>query len=185
VTTIISMLRGINVGGQRKVPMEALKKCYESLGFTNVRTFIQSGNVIFDHKGGDTRTLGASLEHGIRKRFGFDVTVVIRNKEEMLKVIRGFPFTGREEDFSHVTFLSDVPSRIPEDEIMKVLGKGEKFSISGKEVYLFCPNGYGRTKLTNSLFEKKLKVAATTRNWRTVNSLYALALGGSASDSYE
>jgi len=183
--TAISMLRGINVGGQRKVPMVALKTCYESLGFTNVRTFIQSGNVTFDYEGGDTQSIAIRLESGIRKSFGFDVTVVVRTKEEMLKVIRGFPFTSQEEDFSHVTFLSNAPSSIPEDEIEKVRGKGEKFSASGKEVYLFCPNGYGRTKLNNSLFEKKLKVAATTRNWRTVNSLYALALGGSPSDSYE
>jgi len=183
--TAISMLRGINVGGQKKVPMDALKKCYESQGFTNVRTFIQSGNVVFDHKGRDTQSLSDELEKGIRKSFGFDVTVVIRTREEMLKVIRGFPFASREEDFSHVTFLSDSPSTVPAEEIERVRGRGEKLSISGDVVYLYCPKGYGRTKLTNSLFEKRLGVAATTRNWRTVNSLYALAVGGSASDSYE
>jgi uncharacterized protein (DUF1697 family) len=185
MSTAISILRGINVGGKRKVPMEALKKCYESLGFQNVKTYIQSGNVIFDYKGGDTQGLAEMLERGIRETFGFEVTVVIRSKEEMLRVIRGFPFTSEEEDFAHVTFLSKTPASVPIEEIDMALGKGERFSVSGKEVYLFCPNGYGRTKLTNSLFEKKLNVAATTRNWRTVNALYALALGGSASDSYE
>jgi uncharacterized protein (DUF1697 family) len=185
MNTAISMLRGINVGGQKKVPMEELKKCYESLGFENIRTYIQSGNVVFDYQGTDTPVLAERLERGIRDTFGFDVTVVIRTSGEMLKVIRAFPFTSEEEAFAHVTFLSKAPSNFPAEEVEKARGIGEKCVPAEREVYLYCPNGYGRTKLSNSLFERKLRVEATTRNWRTVGALYALARRGSISDSYE
>ena len=185
MNTAISMVRGINVGGQKKVPMDELKGCYESMGFENVRTYIQSGNVVFDCTDTDTQGLAERLESEIREAFGFDVAVIVRTNGEMMKVIRAFPFTSEEEDFAHVTFLSRAPASFPMGDLEKACGEGEKCVPSGREVYLFCPNGYGRTRLSNSLFEKKLKVGATTRNWRTVCALYALARGASISDSYE
>jgi len=174
--TAISLLRGVNVGG-KTVSMDQIRRCYESLGFTGVRTYIQSGNVVFHYQKGDSQGLAGKLERGIRDDLGFDVRVIIRTKEEMLRVIENFPFTRREEGKSHVTFLIVKPPNVPVDEIDEVRAKEEKFSISGREIYLFCPNGYGRTKLSNSFFERKLNVSATTRNCRTVNTLYALAAG--------
>ena len=175
MNTAISMLRGINVGGQKKVPMGELTKCYESLGFKKIRTYIQSGNVVFDFQDVDRQILVERLAQRIRERFGPGIPVILRSKEEMARVIQDFPFAHKEEEHAHVTFLSASPKNVPLPELEKVCSKGEKFSVSGSEVYLYCPNGYGRTKLTNSFFEKKLMVLATTRNWRTVNALYALA----------
>ena len=169
------MLRGINVSGQKRVPMEELRKCYESLGFGRVRTYIQSGNVVFEHQGANAQNLTDKIESVIKRTFGFDVLVVIKTKEEMLRVIKNLPFTGLDESKMHVTFLSSKPSDIPTKEIEAAKSTAEKVSVSGREVYLYCPNGYGKTKLSNSFLERKLGTAATTRNWRTVNALYDLA----------
>jgi uncharacterized protein (DUF1697 family) len=177
MTTAVSMLRGINVGGARKVPMEELRRCYESLGYTKVRTYIQSGNVVFDYRGTDSEPAARNLETELERRFGFKVAVIIRTSQEMHRIIENFPFTRAEEEYAHVTFMSTKPSGVPSEEIAKACGRAEKFMISGREVYLFCPNGYGRTKLSNAFLEKKLNLLATTRNWRTVNAIYQLSLG--------
>lgn len=169
------MLRGINVGGQKSVPMAELKKLYESLRFKNVQTYIQSGNVIFQSSESDVSKLITKIEKKIKQVFGFDVPVVIRTKEELQKAIKKMPFTNKETDGVYMMFLSDKPGQIPLDEINKVKDKSETFYISGKEIYLSCPKGFGQTKLTINLFEKKLKITATARNWNTVNKLMELA----------
>jgi uncharacterized protein (DUF1697 family) len=175
MNTYISLLRGVNVTGHNRVTMEELRRCYEGRGLKNVRTFIQSGNVIFEHPKEDSERIVAKIEKAIRKSFRLEVTVVVRTREEMGKVIENFPFTKTEQDRAHVTFLSAKPAIVPTREITEVKDGPEKFSVLGREVYLHCPNGYGRSKLSNTFFERKLKVSATTRNWRTINSLYALA----------
>ena len=171
----VSMIRGINVGG-KKVKMDRLKELYKSLDFEDVKTYIQSGNVIFESKELDKIKLSHIIEKEIAEIFNFDVKVLLRTKNEMINVINGNPF--KQEDFNHlyVTFLSDIPS----EKLIKDLActidenienKSDKYNIIGKEIYLFLPNGYGRTKLNNNFFEKKLDISATTRNWRTVNRL--------------
>ena len=175
MSTYISMLRGINVGGQKKVGMKELKELYESLGFGRVRTYVQSGNVVFDYPYSDPSTLVSKVERGIEGRFGFKVPVVIRTRDELQRLITNTPFVGKDESKVHVTFLSAEPAAPAEDEIGRAKDGAEEFSISGRDVYLFCPNGYGVTKLSNALFERKLKVSATTRNWRTVNALLSIA----------
>ena len=173
--TSVSMLRGVNVGGKRKIPMERLRECYESLGFRSVRTYIQSGNVVFEHDGADPRGLSPIIASKIKEEFGFDAVVINRTREEISLIIKGMPFRGVDEDRVHVTFLSVAPSRIPVAELEAARGKTERFRSLGREVYLYCPEGYGRAKLSNSFLEKKLGVSATTRNWRTVMALGALA----------
>jgi len=171
----ISMLRGINVSGQKKIRMEELKTLYNSLNFKNIKTYIQSGNVIFESPDSDISELANKIENKIKQTFGFSVTVIIRTKNEFHNLIVSNPFYGeRKEDIKklHVTFLSATPSASSLREIDKFKDKSDQMVIVGKEIYLFCPNGYGRTKLTNSFFEKKLNVSATTRNWKTVNKLY-------------
>ena len=174
VGTYISMLRGINVSGQKKIAMAELKKLYESLGFKNVQTYIQSGNVIFECPDTDASKLASRIEKKIKRSFGFDVPVLIRTKDEFRKLIENTPFS-KSADWLYVSFLSSVPANSPIGEINKMKDRLEEFSMSGMEIYLFCPGGYGKTKLSNSLFERKLKVAATTRNWRTVNALFSMA----------
>jgi len=171
----VSMLRGINVGGQRKVPMKELRACYESLGLSNVSTYIQSGNVMFASDEHSAPSLVGAIEAEVKERFGFTVVAVLRTEREMMKIIERNPFAKGDRDKSYVTFLSAKPSRIPIEEIDAVKAPSEEYSISGGEVYLLLPNGYGRTKLSNSFMESKLGVSATTRNWNTVMALRNLA----------
>ncbi|MDA4114026.1 MAG: DUF1697 domain-containing protein [Thaumarchaeota archaeon] len=175
MNTYISMLRGINVGGQKKVRMGELKGLYESLGFGKVRTYIQSGNVLFEYRDTDRSSLVRKIERGIDDRFGFEVPVVIRTKDELQRVIANSPFAGKDDTKVHVTFLSAEPTGLTAEEISGAKDEAEEFSISGNEIYLFCPNGYGVTKLSNAFLERKLKVSATTRNWRTVKTLLSMA----------
>jgi len=182
MTTYISMLRGINVGSQKKIRMKDLRDLYESLNFRNCQTYIQSGNVIFKFDDISSSKLSIKIEKQIKKVFGFDVPVFIRTKDELAKIIEDNPFISKENSLTkedlklfHVTFLSDSPAQLPIKEIDLIKNESEKFSIVSKEIYLFLPNGYARTKLSNGFFEKKLKVSATTRNWRTVNKLYDIA----------
>jgi uncharacterized protein (DUF1697 family) len=175
MTTYISMLRGINVSGQKKIKMDELKKLYESLDFKNVQTYLHSGNVIFECSDTNVAKLINKIERKIKNSFGFDVLVLIRTITEIQKLIENTPFVKKDTSKLHVTFLSDTPTKSPINEINKIKDKSEEFFISGKEIYLFCPKGYGRTKLSNNFFERKLKLSATTRNWKTVNKLLEIA----------
>ncbi|MCX6064828.1 MAG: DUF1697 domain-containing protein [Chloroflexi bacterium] len=177
--TFISMLRGINVSGQKRMLMGELKGLYESLGPVNVRTYVQSGNVVFDSPEENPVKLAESIEAGIERAFGFSVAVFLRDARDFERVIASNPFLKRNTDPAklHVTFLYSAP---PES-ALRVLAVSEnssdEFLVGDNEIFLFCPNGYGQTKLSNNFFERKLKVAATTRNWNTVNVLHKLALG--------
>jgi len=174
----ISMIRGINVSGQKKIKMNELKLLYESLNYKNVVTYIQSGNVIFKHTDSDYSVLSKSIEDKILEAFGFHVIVFIRTVNDLKNIVKNNPFLKRrEEDINklHVTFLSHKPSQSLTDEIDILKYKPDEFYLNENEIYLFCPNGYGRTKLSNNFFERKLKVSATTRNWKTLNKLIEIA----------
>lgn len=177
--TYISILRGINVSGQKKILMTDLKALYEELGFENVTTYIQSGNVIFTTKKPlPHKDLTRKIEEAIFKKYDFDVPVIIRTGGEMEKVLAANPLLEEKNidiEKLHVTFLEEEPSAERTKLIKDLDYSPDKFTILGKEVYLFCPNGYGTTKLTNTFFENKLRVKATTRNWKTVNQLVVLA----------
>jgi uncharacterized protein (DUF1697 family) len=176
--TFISILRGINVSGQKKIQMKELKALYESLKFKDVITYIQSGNVIFKSKKTADEKLAKKIEEAIDERYGFNVPVIIRTIEEMKHTISINPFLQQKNidiEKLHVTFLAEKPQQINMETIKKVDYSPDKFIIADKEIYLYCPNGYGITKLSNNFFEQKLKVKATTRNWKTVNKLLELA----------
>ena len=168
VTTYISLLRGINVGGNKKIPMTDLRELYKALKLSNIQIYINSGNVIFDSDD-SAQNIKSKLEQAILKKFGFDVTVMIRTKAELEEVVRKNPFK-KETDGIYVVFLKKESKEKAEKDINAVKNIAEKFVISRKEVYMLIP-AYGKTKLSNQLFEKKLKVAATTRNWNTVRKL--------------
>lgn len=174
----ISILRGINVSGQKKIKMSDLIALYKSLGFRNIETYIQSGNVAFDIDAdidfGDGSDLVNRIEKGIKKQYDFDVPVIIRSKAELQKTIKASPFVKRSDlDFSklHVTFLESGPNEDALKAFDPPSSARDEIVIKGREVYLYCPDGYGRTKLTNTYLEKKLAVRATTRNWKTVSKL--------------
>ena len=171
--THISLLRGINVSGQKKVKMEELKKLYESLGFKDVQAYIQSGNVVFRSSEAGS-ILAGRIEKKVREYFRFEVFVLIRTKDDLQKLIKKNPFSKKDIDKLYVTFLSGYPAMPPLEELNKAKA-AEEFFISGREIYLFCPDGYGKTKLSNNFFERKLKLHATTRNWKIVNKLLELS----------
>ncbi|MGZ4885117.1 MAG: DUF1697 domain-containing protein [Halobacteriota archaeon] len=170
----IALLRGINVSGRKAVRMKDLKKSFEELGFENVSTYGQSGNVIFDCRRTQVGLLSRCIEKKLADTFGFSTTVIIRTQQELEKTLDHNPLIHEPDvliEKLHVTFLLDAPdpSVVSNPDIRP--DDGEKFVIVGNDVYLYCPNGYARTKLNNAAFEKKLKTLATTRNWKTINKL--------------
>jgi uncharacterized protein (DUF1697 family) len=176
--TYISILRGINVSGQRLIKMKALQELYAGMGFANVRTYIQSGNVIFETKPTEPAKLAASISSAILKVFGFEVPVIVLDREALTAVSGSNNFilcANREIDKLHVTFLATEPEPSLKQVILSSEYLPDEFYIENKAVYLYCPNGYGNTKLNNNFFEKKLRVQATTRNWKTVLELVKLS----------
>ena len=175
--THIAMLRGINVSGHKIIKMERLRACFAALGFSNVKTYVQSGNVIFEAANDSPAGLSQKIEQNISRDFGFSVPVFLRTAEEMGEIIQRNPFlkdAALDQSKLHITFLSDAPPKTALEQLQPLATKPEQLRILGREIYLFCPNGYGKTKLSNTAIEKKLSVGATTRNWRTVNTLLAM-----------
>jgi len=175
----ISLLRGINVSGQKKIIMKDLKALYENIGFTNVVTYIQSGNVIFDSDGSYDDVI-VKIQSAITKQYGFDVPVQVREVKHFESIIKACPFSEldlvAEGTRVMVTFLADVPSDVYIDKLMEYVKEPERLVVLGRrEVYLHCPNGYGKTKLNNCFLENKLQVKATTRNWKSVLKLWELS----------
>lgn len=181
MNTYISILRGINVSGQKKILMADLKALYEELGFRDVVTYIQSGNVIFKtHFDASAGELAEIIDNGISGRYDFMVPVIVRTLAELKKAAELNPFLKEDNidlEKLHVTFLANKPSENFLRNIKSYNYPPDRFSIIGREVYLHCPNKYGETKFSNKFFESKLKVIATTRNWNTVTKLIELAEG--------
>ena len=174
--TYIALLRGINLGARNKVSMADLRTLFSGLGAEGVTTYVQSGNVVF--KSGDgAGDLVQAIEESIRRDLGLSVSVLLRTRSQLVKVLAGNPFDGPKGDSTklHVTFLAGKPNRARVRKLDPKHSEPDEFRVIGGEVYLLCPNGYGRSKLSNAYFEKELGVTATTRNWRTVTKLGELA----------
>lgn len=176
--TYIAILRGINVGGKNKIKMADLRENLSDLGFKNVETYIQSGNIIFDFDKKNPLELAKQIKSMIKSSFGFDVPVIVIEGEEFVKIWSENPFT-KKEDFEikhlHVTFLAEKPNSKLINEITDFDDSPNQLLMNEKVAYLICPNGYSKTKLTNDFFEKKLKTTATTRNFKTVTKIAELA----------
>lgn len=176
----IAILRGINVGGKRKLLMADLRTLFADLGFENVATYIQSGNVIFEAiPGEDPLTTAARIESAINKKYGYDVPVIVFPGAELITAIEANPFVKNQpEDISalHLTFLSEIPSEDKVEEISDLDFFPDQFDIVGRCVFIRLggERKYHKSKLSNLFFEKKLGVAATTRNWKTVLKLVEL-----------
>lgn len=175
----IAILRGINVGGRRKILMVDLKKLFVNLGFTNIQTYIQSGNVIFEtHIKEDNIWLSDKIEQAISKTYGFEVSVIIRTVNEIEQAILNNPFLKNKAEVEglFLTFLKSTPSAEKLENIKSFDFSPDKFEIVGKDVFGICFGKYHKTKISNQFFESKLKVSATTRNWKTVNKLFDIAI---------
>ncbi len=172
--TSIALLRGINVSGKNIMSMMDLKEMFIREGMKNVSTYIQSGNVIFQHNARKSRQLEDALEKTIKKRFGFDVPIIVRTTEEIVEVIKGIPFYPADENMLYVTFLKDNPDYDLARQLSGKVVNGDEVCIIGNHAYLLIRSGYGSTKLSNTFIEKELGVAATTRNLKTVKKLTEL-----------
>jgi uncharacterized protein (DUF1697 family) len=179
MSLFVAMLRGINVGGQKKIHMDTLRRVFETLGYTKVRTYVQSGNVVFDSAGCAVSELGKRIEEQIEKTCGFNVPVFIRQADELKDMLQSNPYLKNDNVSRaalHVTFLYQPPSINDWRNLSAPIDIADEFSLGKSVIYLYCPNGYGKTKLSNNFFERKLGVLVTTRNWNTVNALYKLAI---------
>ena len=177
--TYISMLRGINVGGHKKVPMNQLRAMLGALGFKEVRTYIQSGNVVFRATMGNPEDLSRKIEQRVLKEFGFPASVITRTPEELQKAIQSNPFikeSGLAPAKVYVAFLTEAPKADAVKKLEALATASEQLRHSGKEVYLYYRDGMGRAKLTGTVLEKVLAVTATARNWNTVNKLCDMAM---------
>lgn len=175
---MLSLLRGVNVGGHHKIRMDALRELYESLGLEEVRTFIQSGNVLFRAGAPDAGQLAARLESALDRTFGFRPRVVLRTVGELREVVAQNPFAGREGlDPSRlaVIFLSGEPSPEARRRALAIEASPEELHISGRELWIYYPNGMARPRLVASALEKVLGIQGTGRNWNSVTKLLALA----------
>ena len=172
----IALLRGINVSGQKKIKMTELKSLLEKLDFQNVETYIQSGNIIFSSKENSVKTLKRKISAGIKNKFGFEVHTFVITSKEIKDVLINNPFVKKNRDIErlYATFLSEQPLKEKIQNLNSSDFSPEEYQIVGNIIYLHLPNGAGKAKLNNNFFENKLKVNATTRNWKTINTLSEL-----------
>jgi uncharacterized protein (DUF1697 family) len=176
---VISLLRGVNVTGNNKIPMEALRQLCESLGLKGVQTYIQSGNVVFSANVKDLGALARRIEDAIEKKFGFRPRVTLRATAELKEVISRNPFAGRRgieaSKLQVHFFLSAEPSAEMRSEILRLkTGHAEEIVFGSREMYIYFPDGQGQSKLWPAL-DRALKKSATGRNWNTVSKLLEMA----------
>lgn len=169
----VGLLRGINVGGRNKLKMAELKACLADAGLDDVATYIQSGNLVF-RSSSPAGKLGQLIADAIERQWGYFVPTLVLKADQLAEAVAEMPYEDSNPQWLHVTFLHQKP-KAKEVKVIEGLDFGDdRFEIDGRIVYLDCPNGYSRTKLNNSFFEKKLNVNATTRNWKTVTKLLAM-----------
>jgi len=175
--TSVALLRGINVGGKNKLPMKELVAIFVAAGCDDVRTYIQSGNVVCKAPAAVTKALPSLVAAAVFERFGYRVPVVTRKASDLRDVGRSNPFlkAGREPDTLHVAFLADLPKpgRVAALDAGRSLP--DEFLAKGREIYLCLPSGVAKSKLTNAYFDATLGTISTLRNWRTVVALMDLA----------
>jgi uncharacterized protein (DUF1697 family) len=174
--TFVALLRGINVGGKNKLPMKDLVAMFERAGCVETRHYIQSGNVVFEAPPSLAAKMPAVVQAAIQKELGLRVPVLVRSAKELRAVAAGNPFlaAGADRDALHVMFLADAPSKAAIAALDPARSPPDTFAVDGREIYLSCPNGVARTKLSNAWFDAKLATTSTGRNWRTVLTLVSM-----------
>lgn len=169
--TYIVLLRGINVSGKNELPMAELRQLLNDLGFQNVQTYIQSGNIILSSEESKSEVC-QKIKEGILQKFGYDIPVLAKTVDEWKNVIDNYPFSIENPKIVGFVFFNEAPR----ETVFEINGmKDDQYKINNNVVYIYCPSGFGKTKLTNNLFEQKLKVTATTRNFKTTIKLLEMA----------
>jgi len=187
MTVYVSMLRGVNVGGSGLVKMEPLREAYESIGLADVRTLLQSGNVLFRSSLTDRERLVKRIMQEIERRFDLQVEVVLRTLAEVASIVDRGPVLSPRADKSKllVMFLSAVPDAAAQAALRKWHKDKELkelLELRGPEIYLYYPEGVGRSKLTGAVIESKLDTAGTARNWNTLLKLVEVGRSLEAND---
>jgi len=172
------MLRGVNLGPHRRVRMEPLRATYESIGFAEPQTCLQSGNVIFKTKERDLAKIAAKIEKAIERDCGFHSDVILRTAADLKNVLATNPFAKRGDVLPGqllVTFLAAAPAADAPSRVAAIKADPEELHLHGRELYVYYPNGAGRSKLTMAMMEKAVGVSGTARNWNTIGKLLDMA----------
>ena len=182
MTTHVALLRAINVAGHNKVSMAELRGLLAELGFANVQSLLQSGNLVFDSRAVPPARLESTLEQAARDRLQLDTSFFVRTAKEWVEIVAGNPFPDEaKRDPGHLVVMSlkGAPGRAQVTALEHAIVGREVIRAGGRHLYLVYPDGIGRSKLTNALIEQKLGTQGTARNWNTVLKLAALAAAGS------
>ena len=172
----VALLRGINVGGNTMIKMEELRRTFEALGFENVVSYINSGNLAFDTRKGTEAKLVSKIEKAIEKDFGKTIPVMVREQTDIDRILDANPFDGQFAGHKemHVLFLREEMPAEKQKQLLDAAPEKERFAIAGREIFCHLPNGVADSLLGKNYFENKLKVSVTARNWRTVQKLAEL-----------
>lgn len=172
----VALLRGINLGGKNKLPMAKLVRAFEAAGASDVRTYVQSGNVVFAAAATEAAPIVAAVVAGIREREGISAPIVLMTVDEVAEVLDSSPFlrAGAAPESVHFAFLSDAPSAARVAALAQDRSPGDAFAVDRRVVHLHLPNGVARTKLTNAWLDAQLATVSTLRNLRTVRALVEL-----------
>jgi uncharacterized protein (DUF1697 family) len=173
----VALLRGINVGGKHLLPMKDLAAMFSDAGCREVSTYIQSGNVVFQAEPALVLRLPSLIGRAVQARFGFEAPILTRSVTELGVIAGRNPYLARGADLKalHVAFLMDHPNRADLAALDPHRSPPDEFTVRGREIYVHCPNGMGRSKLTAQYFDSTLKTTSTARNWNTVLKLLELA----------
>jgi|SRR5579884_3647766 len=178
VPVLISLLRAVNLGPHNRIKMDALCRLYEALGFNDVCSYVQSGNVLFRTSERASPRLAAKIEAEIEKKFGFRPPVILRTTADLREVIARNPFANRgdiEPNKFLVVFLAEEPSATAAEKLLAIKADPEEVHLRGRELYIYYPNGLARPKLPWTSIEKAVQVKGTARNWNSVTKLLAMA----------
>lgn len=183
--TYIALLRGINVSGQKKIKMAELRTQLEALDFQAVQTYIQSGNIVFQSPLESLLLLKEKIATMILTTYGWEVPILVLQVADLQNAVDGYPWTDkddREPKDIYLTFLEQAPEPEYIEAVAALAYPGEEYVLQERLIYFYAEKGYGRAKMNNNFFEKKLKVKATTRNWRTTAKLLEMGIDSQSSN---
>ena len=173
--TYLAFLKGINVGGHHKILMKDLRDLLNNLGFKDVKTYIQSGNVIFKTEIKDKTVVEKQITTAIKNKYNYNIQVIVKQPKEVQAILDNSPFIQEKTQESYFFILKNSPSEKSIDQMQSISYPNEEFFVTSKVVYLYCNAGYGRAKCNNTFFEKKLNVIATARNYKTINKVLEIS----------
>ena len=171
----IALLRGINVSGQKKILMADLRKLLSELGLENVKTYIQSGNVLFNTKRTSIEKLETRIHNAIKNHYGFNVDVIVKKPKELKEILNTCPFNEEKKHKSYFTMLHTLPDKKLVKEASQKQYPGEEYHIIKNCIYFYCVTGVGKAKFNTNFFEQKLNTTSTTRNYNTMMKLLSLS----------